>query len=79
MKNKEPKGRKVSAPKKAKTAQELLVIEIDRALTLMVATCESSALQFNTQHIPVAMVKTFKDIIIKNYKEGLKTNPNFKS
>lgn len=74
---KEPKGRKVPAPKKKQTPQEMLVFEIDRALTLLVDTCETTSNQMGGEFIPMDMVKKFKKTLMNNYKEGLKTNPNF--
>ena len=75
---KEPQGRKVNAPKKKQTPQEMLVFEIDRALTLLVDTCEVTSNQMGGEFIPMDMLKKFKNTLIDNNKEGLKTNPNFK-
>jgi len=81
MKNTQPKGRKVPPPVKTNegmTPQDMLVFEIDRALTLLVDTCEITSKKLAGDFVPIDMMKTFKETIIRNYKEGLKQNPNFK-
>jgi hypothetical protein len=68
----------VKFPSKKQKPEELLVFEIDRALTLLVDTCQTTSDQMGGEFIPMDMLKKFKNTLIDNYKEGLKVNPNFK-
>lgn len=72
-----PKGRKVPMPSKNQKPEDLLVFEIDRALQLLVDTCEATAKSMAGDFVPIDMMKTFKKTLIDSYRNGLKTNPNF--
>ena len=64
-------------PKKNRKPEELLVFEIDRALTLLVDTCDITSKKMGGV-LPIDMIKGFKKTLIDGYKEGIKDNPNFK-
>lgn len=76
MKN--PKGRKVPMPKKSQKPEELLVFEIDRALTLLVDTCVNKSRTHGGEFVPIEWLQESKKILIDGYKKGLKLNPSFK-
>lgn len=61
---------------KPKKPEELLVFEIDRALELLVNACEETSKSIGG--ITIDILKSSCKTLIDNYKEGLKSNPNFK-
>lgn len=63
---------------KTKKPEELLVFEIDRALQLLVDTCEATSKNIGGDFITIDILKTYKMTLVEKYKEGLKSNPNFK-
>lgn len=65
--------------KNKETGASLLIKELDRAMTLLVDTCENTAKSSGQKTIPVGIIRMYKDTLISNYKEGLKENPNMES
>lgn len=63
--------------KAVKKPEEVFVFEIDRALELLVKSCEDTSKVMVTQSIPLVTLRMFKKTIVEKYREGLKSNPNF--
>lgn len=56
--------------KKEKEAQELIVVEVEKAMNALVDSCEKIAKKWKTDSIPIETLKMAKKVFMDSYKEG---------